>query len=72
MSYCRYNGDDSTVYMIKTSDNYHCFCKLVFHNTPSLKIMFFHLILHVLLGDKVPLRTFKRILRELKEQKESK
>lgn len=80
MSYCRAGQDDSDIYIIATIDSrnkskcwvcyggnncYHLTNSEYFYNLLDLLS---HLIDHLRNGDKVPIRTTDRVLRELRNE----
>lgn len=74
MSYCRMNGQDSDVYVIRTMDDLQCLgCKLdrrsgdnrgIFRTTGEMG-MIRHLETHRAAGHRVPDRAFERLYREV-------
>lgn len=69
MSYCRNNGEDSEVYVIGTGAALECCgCRLYKYSfqTRLYNTMIKHLKYHRKIGDKVPIRAFKRLEEEQK------
>ncbi len=69
MSYCRKGDVDSDVYVIADSTldgSLRCFCgdKSFIGERDEMVL---HLVEHLQKGDKVPLRTFQRLLAEIRE-----
>lgn len=72
MSYCRKNRKDSSVYVYATirsnGELLECTCGKEGHNL-TRKEMVLHLVNHLRSGDKVPQRTFERLMNEMLEGK---
>ena len=73
MSYCRNDGKDSDVYVIMTRDPEAeqnillCYCSQDFFTTTRTE-MIAHLQTHLQKGEKVPVRAFERLQREIEEE----
>lgn len=69
MSYCRNNGEDSDVYVIRTNGGLQCCgCRLYggvkFPMFDTQVEMIKHLVEHLAVHDKVPMRAIERLERE--------
>lgn len=73
MSYCR-TGEDSDVYVFGTTDGCFECCRCLMEvdygsfKTQTIEGMLCHLVSHIRLGHKVPLRAFAKLINECKPE----